>query len=173
MSTRITTPQSPTCSHCNDDRDPHASIRGSYCSTECFHRAKGEAALGELKKDHTICSTCYNVRKEIERPSERWIEAHGEIAASAFVGLEHPTKHLRRSDGLLYCECGAVEHNASHEFIKVLVLYETATNLLERLEELYAQDKVANPPDGVTLMQTLRETGCEWPLAVGRCIYEA
>lgn len=170
MSTTTTT-QSATCSYCDDEHDIAAAVEGSYCSTECFHRAKGAAAIGELEKNHTICGTCYSVRKEIERPSEAWINAHGELAASAFIGIEHPTAHLRRSDGLLYCECGAVEHDASHEFIKVLVLYETATNLYKRLQELYEQDKLAHPPDGVVLMRALRDSRCDWELAAGRAIY--
>lgn len=176
MST-LTSTQSATCSYCNDEHDLHASVEGSFCSSECFHRSKGEAALESLATDHTVCSTCYNVRKEIDRPSEQWIRdkpgTSRSIAASVFIGFEYPTQHLKRSDGLLYCECGAVEHHADHEFIKIVVLYETATNLYERLIELYERDRLAHRPDGVTLMQTLRETECDWALAVGRSIYDA
>lgn len=165
-------PESETCSYCDGERDPDASVRGSYCSLECYHRQKGENALGELDDDHAVCSTCYQQRKDIEHPSESWVQAHGAIAAGAFCGIEYPTRHLHRDDGLTYCECGTVEHYADHGFVKRAILFRTATNLYERLVELHAEDRIADEPSAPVLLDALRETDCDWPLSTGRCIYE-
>lgn len=170
MSTRPTTLTSATCSYCDGERDPDASIRGSYCSRDCYHREKGENALGELRREHSICSACFRKRVEVEYPSDTWIRKHGE-PPDAFVGFKYPLPHLRKEGGLVYCGCGTVEHYSDNEFVRPWELREVALNLHARLQELYEEHAIAHDPDGVELMRALRESECDWALAVGRAIY--
>lgn len=171
MSTQTTTPETVSCEYCPSEFSVDAGIRGSYCSTECFHREKGDAAIGELERDHRVCGTCFQKRSEVEYPSAEWVRDNGS-PPEAFIGFEYTTRYVSESHGMKHCTCGTVEHSSTNEFLRLWFLRETAMNLYVRLKELYEQDKVAHRPDGVTLMEALRESKCDWALATGRCIYQ-
>ena len=77
MSTSSTTqPETAECAYCEGDRDIHASVAGSYCSTECYHAHQGDKALNIVRNDHRLCATCLSFIKSIERPDDEWVNEH-------------------------------------------------------------------------------------------------
>lgn len=58
------------CAECGGERTPETSVKGSYCSIECYHRDKGENILSQIRGDHTLCGTCFKQVKETHRPSD-------------------------------------------------------------------------------------------------------
>lgn len=74
MSTSATTqPETAECSYCGDDRDIHASVAGSFCSEDCYHKHQADKALNVVRNDHRICASCLRFIKSVERPDEEWV----------------------------------------------------------------------------------------------------
>jgi|GEM_PF-4367273 len=171
------------CAHCDGPRDPNASVAGSYCSTECYYRDKGEGILSELEHDHTVCSTCFATLKEIETPRQD--------DPDCYVGIEHPTVNATRADGAphpadtdelgvlrpepsthtpLACRCGAIE-NERDETIERIEGADVLLNLWGQLCRLYTQGAIDNAPSKDRLFDGLREQGRDWAYAIGVSVW--
>jgi hypothetical protein len=86
-------------------------VAGSYCSTECAARAKGESFLSDLRDDHRFCWSCLRQRKEIERPTDEARRGKGRYTAEAMIGFEYATEHADAGAFGLECRCGAVDND--------------------------------------------------------------
>lgn len=171
MST-ATTPQSATCAECNGERDPTASVKGAYCSLDCYHRHKGRKALSEIHRDHRFCATCYRVRKQVDRPPEYFLRDRPKLIRDSIVGYEYPTEHLNYESGLTYCDCGAIDHDHTIDTLQELDLQTAIVNLVSRLRTLEREDALNHRPDGSLLIDSLRDTDFDVELSVGRAIYD-
>lgn len=90
------------CSHCGGPRRPATSVRGSFCSSECYrsHRRQkqAEAILEPIRKNHRFCATCFGRLKEVERPEGASCvvgpSSHDDWgdAADVFVGWQYLTE---------------------------------------------------------------------------------
>lgn len=78
------------CAECGGDRDPHASVKGSYCSEECYYRHKGSKALNIVENDHRICASCLRFIKQVERAPEEWRRKRG---SPTQVAIEHGAEY--------------------------------------------------------------------------------
>lgn len=73
MSTTNTHPtETYQCETCGGQTPAHAIVAGSFCSTECYARHRGQKLLNILEHDHRFCFTCFARLKTTERPSEQW-----------------------------------------------------------------------------------------------------
>lgn len=172
------------CSHCGGERTPSASVAGSYCSTRCFYAAKGAGILDQLRRDHTVCSTCFARVKTIERPSDE--------APEAVVGFEYPTKHATHGDAVirpddadvetypdpnplikrtLACRCGAVDLSERDDTIERVEGAAVPLNLLRQLIRLYREGAIDHHPGKDRLFDALREAGREYDYAIGYALY--
>lgn len=70
-------PKRLTCAYCDGDRDADSSVKGSFCSSECYYKHKGDKALNILRHDHRLCPSCGRWLKTVETPSSEWINDHG------------------------------------------------------------------------------------------------
>lgn len=69
-------PETVECEQCGVDHDLAAVVRGSFCSTDCYYRHKGEDALRTVRNDHRFCGTCGGVLKEVTPPDDEWVNEH-------------------------------------------------------------------------------------------------
>lgn len=183
--------ESAECSHCDGPRDPHASVHGSFCSTQCWLAHKGEKALEAIQQDHRFCATCYRQIKEVERPSDEQLAAANvpKSVRQAFVGFQYPTPHTafvedlkpidagtawdsprRKVRGVFGCECGTIDHRVSDDTLQSVEGGAVLLNLLQRLAQLYAEERVAHPPSKERLFGGLSETH-DLEYAVGHSLY--
>ena len=87
------------CDHCGGDRYAHASVRGSYCSTECYRSHLRSKAASEifrlLETDHRFCYTCHSQLKDVHKPSKTVVvgppqigDHDWEVAKDVLVGFQ-------------------------------------------------------------------------------------
>lgn len=141
----------PICHNpaCGEYRNPEKSVRGSYCSAECYFRHRGHKALKNLEKDHRFCRTCFGRVKEIEDPPE------GLDVPEFVVGYQYGTPRATTAareydrDGLpplirqrLGCRCGATDLRKFDPALATVDPEETIGNLVVALREKYREDKL-------------------------------
>lgn len=80
---------------CDAEFTAATAVKGSFCSTACWHRDKGANVLGQIRGDHTLCATCFRQVKETYRPSEGELIDMGVKWAirEIFVGYQTRTIH--------------------------------------------------------------------------------
>lgn len=173
VGTHSTEPETYRCAYCDGERDPDASVRGSYCSRDCWLASKGAAVLDQIESDHTRCATCFRARKDVENPPDRWLRDKERLIREAAIGFEYPTEHLRDGPGFRFCECGCVEHRAEHEVLQQIEPTEVALNLLDCLLAYYDSEQIDERPSGGTLGRALRETEFDLDVSIGRAVYDS
>lgn len=118
------------CAHCGGPRTD--ATHGSYCSADCYHRAKGEALLNRVEHASQFCATCYAHLRDVEPLGELNVEGpdhptHEDDQGWRNVadGVQHPraalTYGIDAHDGphgyhefqRESCACGAVDPNAT------------------------------------------------------------
>lgn len=94
------------CDHCQTATAVSALVAGSYCSSDCYYRAKGARLLSKIKSDHRFCATCFKQLKEIDRPPEQWIDDHMSLIETA---LDHGASFSNQGGELVldYTDCDA------------------------------------------------------------------
>lgn len=171
VGTHSTDPESYSCEYCGGECDPDASVRGSFCSRDCWHASKGAKVLNRIEDDHTRCATCFRPRKEVETPPDRWLREKALLVREAAIGFEYPTEYLHTGPGFRYCECGCVEHRAEHEVLQQIDPIGVAVNLLDCLLEYHEHELIDDRPSGRTLGRALRDTEFDLELSIGRAVY--
>jgi hypothetical protein len=83
MSTSATPTETAECSYCEGDRDVHASVAGSFCSSECHLKHQADKALNVVRNDHRICASCLRFIKQVERPTDDWNHENGSRTEAA------------------------------------------------------------------------------------------
>lgn len=179
--------QTAQCGYCNGPRDPNASVRGSFCSRACYLRDRGSRVLDSIRRDHTICPSCFSHIKEVERPDDSTL-VEAEVPKSIreiFVGYQYSTEHtefveaetttvdttkpiIRRAWG---CQCGTAEGDQPDPTVERVEGERVVINLLRELQLRYDRGELDHQPSRRLLFETLREHGRDWPLAVGRALY--
>lgn len=129
----------PQCENheCENERDKHESVEGSYCSYACYYRHKGLKLLSDIEQKHTHCASCGKRLKEIQKPTE--------LHPDVFIGYQYKTPNAewgektyvqnKRWDdfdttGTICKNCGTTDHKDSYlrefhfgDFIKRVLFY--------------------------------------------------
>jgi len=174
MSTTNVTPC--TCKYCGGERDPNASINGSFCSIECWYKSRGDNITNQIAIDHTHCSSCFAKRKEIDKPPEEFLSRinieNGFHSKEAIVGFQYRTPNVEREHGFTYCKCGNIDHYAAIGELRDIQLKDVLTNLWSLLVRYYHNDQFGdNKPDKQVLFDTLKESKMDFELAIGKSVY--
>jgi len=74
MSTGVNTAR--RCEGCEEIGEKW-EFQGDYCSTECRYRDRGESIFQQIRSDHTVCASCFGVRKVTEPPTNDWKHENG------------------------------------------------------------------------------------------------
>lgn len=140
-----------TCAQCGGERDPDASVKGSYCSQECHEEHRREKAvnnvLNTIQYDHRFCFTCFRQLKEIDHPPSRapecaigvqYLTEHAEIGEKSSLRFETlrqdgPSPDQVRTGTI--CKCGATTHSDCIDLFRQLdeqhyVRFAEAVNIL-------------------------------------------
>jgi len=183
----------PTCGHCDNWRNPDASVEGSFCSEYCYYASKGQKSLNRIKSDHTRCATCFRRVKTIERPPEGdsvIVEPPAYDGAiddvrDVLVGYQYQTEHtvwgvddfgsdavpaLKRQRWS--CECGNVDPRKRDGILERVALGETIHRCFDCLVDCYKTGAIENAPDADRFQTALQREGVDWPYAIGRALYE-
>lgn len=186
------TPEQPDQPHypcerdgCDGEYPPQAAVKGSYCSLDCYHRAKGAKALSRIRRDHRFCASCYAKLKDVEMPTDEELRTVDPVTTEAVIGHQHPrpeaaflvdadgdTPADRIERGRIGCQCGNVDHSTHDATLEHVERERVLTNLLVCLRILAREGSIAARPSKDRLFATLREHGREWDLAIGRAIYD-
>jgi len=167
-----TTHPETQCKWC-DDSFTHG-YNAVYCTEECLYAQKGDGVLNMIASDHRFCSSCFKRRKNIEKPPDSFLRRRPQLLQDAIIGFEYLTPSMQQAHGLLYCECGNVDHYADHDVLKELDLAGAITNLWAILALYYEEGQFGdNRPDRDVLLESLDETGMGWCEALGRSVYGA
>jgi len=179
------------CAECDGDRTPSTSVRGSYCSLDCYHRHQGRRALRAIQHDHRFCGSCFRRLKTTSRPDDDALRDArvSRLVREAFVGYQSRTEHAtigidefdcigdnpaaRLKGTRLSCECGAVDPQDAHPALRGLEIRDTVVRLWRTLVELERDGLVDQRPNRDDYFDALRECGPDWPLAAGRALYAA
>lgn len=130
-----TTPSQPTasstetaykCEHCGGDRYAHTSVKGSYCSTDCYRSHKREKAASAifrlLETDHRFCYTCFSQLKDVNKPAKTVVvgppdlgDADWAIAKDVLVGFQtrRPPARVGEKTTELNTQSGWIERDVS------------------------------------------------------------
>jgi hypothetical protein len=164
--------QSASCAYraCDASRDPHDSVEGSYCSQACYYRDRGDRLLRAIEHRHELCSTCFRLTKDIERPpveylrrhfrrsgvgwsregaDEPWtVERYGqEVSRDAVVGFADATEHATPGSYGLECRCGAVDHDIDEQAIRDTQAWEWWLQVAtEYLQDIGAREDALTAP---------------------------
>ena len=165
------------CSNCGGDRLAHASVAGSFCSTEC-HRAhmRSKAAseiLELLQNDHRFCYTCCQQLKDVDKPDKTVVvgppqigEHDWEVAKDVFIGLQTTRNEADHGERTVHgetpwvrsnvadrvrmgtiCSCGNTDDWHQERIIQRLLGTTVADRLIEAVETLRAEDKIETEID--------------------------
>lgn len=187
MSVKSTT-STGTCGYCSDEYLIANSVKGSYCSTECYHKHRGEKALNTFRWDHRKCSTCGRIRAEVEPPKpdegfavdgqaydSAWHVEDGVVhyesfgqdeSAEAAIGFRTAT--VNEEEG---CVCGTLERTGDGHF-DVLHNVETFQTLLrvhKRIKEAAIDGQREDWPSKAALFRNLRESN-DLAYSVGKAL---
>lgn len=152
--------------------DPDTAIRGSYCTTGCFYRDKGENIRQKIRQDHRFCATCFRVRKEITKPPETFLRSRAVLIRDTIIGFETATECLNYGHGLTWCACGSIDHDGDYDWLREMELRTAATNAIALLCQLEEEGQLSQRPDPQRLRRTLRQSGLDWDLAFGKALYD-
>jgi len=169
MSIRTIVPESDTCAFPDCDtefRIPNA-VRGSYCSADCADRHAGQRFLEHLRRDHTVCWSCWRRRKELEHPTDEARRSLDPVTDDALVGFEYLTRHADQGEHGVECTCGAVDHDIDGYDRRADAPYHWL--LLRYVEQTRAEGQHDKDLDLATLADVLWEND-DLELAVGRAI---
>lgn len=173
------------CDHCGAPRSPETSVRGSFCSADCFYRHKGANVLAKIRDDHRLCATCFRQIKEVESPPAWKVATLGEEISQAVTGTQYPTpdateavddfsedpyRTLERSR--IACRCGNVDPSERDDILEDVEIETIVPQLLQTLHTLEREGQLAHRPDKGRLFAALREHWRDWAFAIGRALYE-
>ncbi|WP_135535392.1 hypothetical protein [Halostella pelagica] len=183
------TPENVECGQCDDHFQPHASVKGSYCSRACYHKDKGNNALAQIQNDHRFCSTCFRQVKTVARPDDDQLRDIGvpKTIRETFAGYQYSTdatvfgedirpserhesparQKTRRSWG---CQCGAIDLRGRDRTLESVEGGAVLLNLLRCLATLYQDEAIAHAPSLEALFDGVRESG-DLEQAIGRSLY--
>jgi hypothetical protein len=186
------TTESYTCSHCDGERSPETSVRGSFCSAACYYRHRGTKALHAIRQDHRFCGSCFRRIKTTSRPAERTLQRQqvSLLVREAFVGYQDRTEHatvgvdefdrdaernhaLRVEGTRLSCRCGTVDPQDEHEVLRDLDTRATVISLWRALVALERDGTLQQRPTRGDYFDAFREAGPDWAYATGRALYAA
>ena len=159
-----------TCKAC--ETEYNGGYAPGYCSEDCFYRAKGQNILRQINNDHRHCSSCFHVRKSIEKPPEWFLQERPYAIREAIVGFEYYTQHVQKEHGFAYCECGNVEHFSENQFLRDLDPKTAVTNLAALLGTYYKENQIPEKPDAKPLVETIKESE-DYALAIGKAVFES
>lgn len=100
--------------------EPEA-VAGSYCSTECRDRARGEGALVRIRRDHRFCGSCYRPRKTVYRPDDADVpdlRRKALIIRESFVGFEDLSEFAALGPHGVECACGTTDHTTEEQLFR-------------------------------------------------------
>lgn len=138
------------CAYCDNPRDKHDSVGGSYCSKLCYHKHKGEKLYNVIRHDHTECVNCGSTLKEVEEPTDDALKhIDGLYSTQAVIGFEYATPNaetgekpifsngtnVRIVSGLVCGECGNTTSHKEFPESQNRFLFEYAAQILETLQE--------------------------------------
>lgn len=166
MSIAHSSPTTKTCGYrdCPTVFPGHEAVEGSYCSMACYRREKGAGLLGEIKRRHELCYTCFRRRKDIERPPAEFMVRHfdrdgmgwsregadgpwrlerwgQETSREAVCGFAYPTQHADMGPHGLECRCGAIDSDVDEPAIRDLERWsEWLAGTVDYLREVGARE---------------------------------
>lgn len=110
MSTTNTHPTRETylCEACGHPTPASATIAGSFCSTQCHARHRGQKLLNKLREDHTYCYTCFARLKTTEEPSEQWTQ---EKASRVVTALDQGATFVPGPGGQMVLDATRCEYS--------------------------------------------------------------
>ena len=145
MSIALPPSKTKTCGYrdCPTVFPGHEAIEGTYCSRACYRREKGAGLLGEIRRRHELCFTCFRRRKDIERPPAQYMRTHfgrsgtgwsretedapwtverwgQETSREAVCGFAYPTEHTDMGPHGLECRCGAIDADLDEPTVRNL-----------------------------------------------------
>ncbi|QLG62815.1 hypothetical protein [Halorarum salinum] len=157
------------CAYCGGNRGKHTSVRGSYCSWDCYDNDEREKAardvLRTLAKDHRYCRTCFRKTKVVETPDD------ARDYPDAVCGYQYPTpdaeevwrdKRGRQATGL-GCTCGNCQHSHADPDVQRRYLVTAVYFLTEAVATLQHEDKLDHHLDREQLFQAAIDTGAIRP----------
>jgi len=170
--------QSPTqtfdCAYCEDEYTH--GVKGSFCGIECWYRHKGENILSQIQTDHTYCSSCFALRKEIDKPpaefKRRLKITNGPESGESLQGFQYYTPNVEKADGFVYCKCGNIDHHAEVTELRDISLKDVLVNLWGLLVDYYEKGQLGEQkPDRSVLFNTLKESDLDFAYAIGKSAF--
>jgi len=152
------------------------AVAGSYCSSVCRDRERGENLLQDLAYDHRFCGSCFKPRKVVYRPDAYDVPKLRDKAVlirESFVGFEELTEFAGMGPHGIECECGNIDHFHAEDLFRQGEPYEwylklAVTKLREEGRHEYEFDIQTFADelwhDGDT------DAGADFALAIGRAI---
>lgn len=169
-----------TCPQC-DYTGPDAHQMGSYCSTDCQNRSKGENLLESVVYDHRYCASCFTQLKNVRRAKE----SHPDC----FIGFQYLSgdtlkgeKHVRlpgnhdqqerviESHGTICGNCGATNHADTYLRENGLLddeYSEVAKRLFHAIGEFRKEGQHEFRVDVPVFVEVWNESPGEWAKALG------
>lgn len=181
-----------SCAHCDGERQPNATVKGSFCSRECWYKHKGRKALNTIQFDHTVCGTCGRVRATVENPrpeGQKWyleqpkdgtftynpesdsvdFETWGQTETiEAAIGRRYSTPNEQGGA----CKCGTISTVEAHDILRNIELDKVLVRLFKRLREKERDGELSNTPDKDSLFSAFKESNGDFAYAAGRALYE-
>jgi len=173
------------CAWCDEERDPQASVRGSFCSRDCWLRHKGDKALNQLRHDHRFCVSCGRQLKELEEPPDETLrQINGAESTHSLVGYQYrtpqadigeiqrdgPTEYQDRIHTGTICECGVTDGREADPDLRQLEIDTVLKNLATTLLALWDEGAIDKKLDVRRYTRTYAESE-DFALAVGRGLY--
>lgn len=149
------------CEECGGPRTQAASIKGSFCSQDCYHshQASKQARdiLNQLERDHRYCYTCFRRLKDTYRPPSRWglpdsvtsfqsLTPHAQIGQKTkhrphYLNTDHIKTTVDQTRTGAICSCGNTHHRDLEPVIRQRCLLESAHYLLTSIQSLKEEGK--------------------------------
>jgi len=179
----MSTTQSPktyTCSYCDGPRSAATSVRGSFCSRQCYLSHKGSKALDQLDSDHRICPSCFALCKTVHRPSDEALEDLGvpETIRDIFRGYQYATEDgafhedylireraesevlpPQKAIGRIGCRCGTVDLQERELTLTKAEGAHVILRLVARLRELSEEGALEASVDSTALVEAYTDRG--------------
>lgn len=167
--------QARTCSICDEDYD--YGVKHKFCSRDCWLKSKGESVIRQIETDHTRCSSCFAKRKEIDKPTDSFLQrigfSNGFHSKQAIVGFEYYTPNIHKDHGFIYCQCGNIDHSAQINELRDIHTKDVLVNLWELLIDYYEKGQFGDAkPEKEVYFETLKDSELDFALAIGKSIYK-
>lgn len=166
-----TTSPEVSCGQCSENYQRDLGIKGSFCSLECWYAHKGQNLREQINNDHRYCSSCFRLRKEIEKPPNWFLEDRPHTIKESIIGFEYYTENIQKEGGFAYCKCGNVGHFSEHEFLRDIEYNTVVKNLARLLVSYYNEGQIHDKPNARTLAKQLSKESTI-SQAIGASIYE-